>query len=121
MANEARVIQLQKDLISLGHNDALRALNWMISVMNSDNGYARHDGSHYYYHLVDSTQDLINHNITKETILTTCILHDAEEDIEDVTNDMIAELYGAEVALYVSGVTKKEGISYKVPQNLDDT
>ena len=120
MANEARVIQLQKDLIKLGHNDALRALNWMLSVMNADNGYSRHDGSHYYYHLVDATQDLINHNITTEKILTTCILHDAEEDIEDVTNDMIADLYGAEVALYVSGVTKKDNVDYKNPQNLDE-
>lgn len=120
MAQEARVIHLQKELINMGHVNALRALNWMISVMNADNGYKRHDGSHYYYHLVDATQDLINHGIKEEKILTACILHDAIEDIEDVTEESIAEVYGAEVAMFVNGVTKKEGINYKDPQNLEE-
>lgn len=120
MAQEARVVHLQKELIKLDFMKALRALNWMISVMNADNDYKRHDGSHYYYHLVDATQDLINHGIKDETILTACILHDAIEDIEGVTQDSIAKDYGAEVALYVNGVTKKKGINYKDPKNLQE-
>lgn len=120
MAQEARVIHLQKELISMQYYKALRALNWMISVMNADNDYKRHDGSHYYYHLVDATQDLINHGITDETVLTACILHDAIEDIEGVTQDSIAKDYGAEVALYVNGVTKKKDVNYKDPKNLQE-
>lgn len=117
MAKEARVIQLQKDLIRLGFNDTLRALNWMLGIMNADNGYKRHDGSHYYYHLVDGCQDLINHNILDEITLTGFILHDSEEDIPYITNEIISDRFGGEVALLVRGVTKKEGINYKENRN----
>lgn len=117
MAQETRVIHLQKDLMRLGYNDTLRALNWMIGVMNADNGYARHDGSHYYYHLVDGCQDLINHGITDQATLTAFILHDAEEDIPSIDNDLIADRFGGEVAFLVSGVTKKVGVNYKNDDN----
>lgn len=113
MAKESRVVQLQTDLIKFGMRDALRALNWMISVMNANNGYARKDGRHYYYHLVDATQDLINHGIRDEATITACILHDAEEDIEDVTYNYIFKEYGHEVAGIVNKVTKIKGIDYK--------
>lgn len=100
--------------------DALRALNWMITVMNANNGYARKDGRHYYYHLVDATQDLINHGIRDEITLTACILHDSIEDIEVVTYQTILKDYGYEVAQVVNLVTKKKSINYKVGENLQD-
>lgn len=113
MAKESRVVQLQTDLLNMGYTDSLKALNWMMSIMNAGNGYARHDGRHYYYHLVDATQTLINYGITDETTITACILHDAEEDIEYVTQEMIASLFGSEVARVVHGVTKSPDIDYK--------
>lgn len=113
MVGESRVIQLQKSLIKLNMNKAMKALNWMIRVMNAENGYARKDGSNYYYHLVDSTQDLINHGIVDEDILTACILHDSIEDIPDVNFELIENNYGLRVANIVDKVTKKDGIDYK--------
>lgn len=113
MAKESRVVQLQMDLAEMGCKDALKALNWMISVMNADNGYKRHDGRHYYYHLVDATQDLINHGITDEATLTACILHDAIEDVDDINYDGVKSLFGYDVANLVLTVTKDPQIDYK--------
>jgi guanosine-3',5'-bis(diphosphate) 3'-pyrophosphohydrolase len=116
MAQEARIVQLQKDLVRLGMYDALRALNWMIQTMNATNGYKRKDGSHYYYHLADATQDLLNHGIRDQVTITACILHDSVEDIEGVTIEDIEREYGVEVATVVEKVTKKEGVDYKDPE-----
>lgn len=113
MAKESRVVQLQTDLLNMGYTDSLKALNWMISIMNSGNGYKRHDGRHYYYHLVDATQDLINHGITDEITITACILHDAIEDVPYITYETIETLFGKEVADVVQGVTKDPDIDYK--------
>ncbi|UGO50969.1 SpoT-like bifunctional (p)ppGpp [Bacillus phage vB_BanS_Nate] len=113
MAKESRVIQLQMDLMNMGYKDSLKALNWMISIMNSGNGYKRHDGRHYYYHLVDATQDLINHGITDEITITACILHDSIEDVPYITYETIETLFGKEVADVVQGVTKDPDIDYK--------
>lgn len=118
---EARVVQLQKDLIRLSMMDALRALNWMIQTMNANNGYKRKDGSNYYYHLVDTTQDLINHGVTDEVTITACILHDAVEDIVEVTLDTIREGYGKEVAHTVALVTKRDDVDYKDEQGINIT
>ncbi len=120
MSKESRVIHLQKDLIRLGHTETLRALNWMIGIMNSDNGYSRHDGSHYYYHLVDGCQDLINHGITDQTTLTAFVLHDSVEDIPSISDEIIADKFGGEVALLVNGVTKKVGVDYKKEKNMKE-
>lgn len=113
MAKESRVVQLQMDLAEMGYKDSLKALNWMISVMNAENGYKRHDGRHYYYHLVDTTQDLINHGVTDEATLTACILHDAIEDVPDINYEGVKSLFGNAVADLVLRVTKDPDIDYK--------
>ncbi|UUV46046.1 (p)ppGpp synthase/hydrolase [Bacillus phage vB_BanS-Thrax1] len=118
MAKESRVVQLQMDLAEMGYKDALKALNWMISVMNADNGYKRHDGRHYYYHLVDATQELINMGVTDEVVLTACILHDAIEDVDDINYEGVKSLFGKEVADTVLGVTKNPDVNYKKGENL---
>lgn len=118
MAKESRVVQLQTDLVKMGYKDALKALNWMISVMNADNGYKRHDGRHYYYHLVDATQELINMGVTDEITLTACILHDSIEDVDDINYEGVKSLFGKEVADTVLGVTKDPNINYKKGENL---
>jgi len=113
MAVESRVIQLQKDLMELGCWDTLKALNWMLVTMNATNGYKRHDGTHYYMHLVDGTQDLINNNITDKIVLTAFVLHDSIEDVPEITYETIKSLFGEEVADVVLGVTKDPNIDYK--------
>lgn len=113
MAKEARVVQLQRDLMRLEMYDALRALNWMIETMNATNGFARKDGSNYYFHLVDSTQDLLNHGERDEITITACILHDSVEDIEGIEIEYIEAKFGREVSVVVDLVTKKKGIDYK--------
>ncbi|AZU98972.1 GTP pyrophosphokinase [Bacillus phage pW2] len=113
MAVEARVIQLQKDLMELGYWDSLKALNWMLVTMNATNGYHRHDGTDYYMHLVDCAQDLLNHNIHDEITITACILHDSIEDVPDITYETVKSLFGEDVADVVLGVTKRDDINYK--------
>lgn len=110
---EARVIHLQKTLLELQMFQSLLALNMMIELMNSYNGYKRRDGSHYYYHLVDSAQDLLNHGVRDEITITACILHDSVEDIEQIELEHITAIYGAEVASVVYKVTKNPDIDYK--------
>ena len=106
-------MQLQSDLMRLEMYNALKALKCMVKVMNAENGYKRTDGSNYYYHLVDATQDLINFGIKDEVTITACLLHDYVEDVEGVSIQVVADEYGQEVAQVVDMVTKKNGIDYK--------
>lgn len=113
MANMSRLIQLQMDLMKLGYNDTLKALNFMVVTMNANNGYKRHDGSDYYMHLVDVVQDLLNHGITDAITLTAGVLHDYLEDVPEATYEGIKSEYGEEVADVVLGLTKNPDIDYK--------
>ena len=61
---------------------------------------------------MDVTQDLLDHNITDEDIITTALLHDAIEDIEGVSKLYVALEYGDNVAEMVSLVTKIPGVNY---------
>lgn len=120
MAKESRVIHLSNRLESFGMGTAWSALDYMINVMNADNGYARKDGSHYYYHLVDATQDLLNHGVEDEPTITACLLHDAVEDVEGIDLNTIRMFFGYEVAEIVDGVTKKDYIDYNIDSNLQE-
>lgn len=118
MAKESRVKHLYNDLERLGYKHSIYALDAMIEIMNADQGYKRSDGSHYYYHLVDATQDLINNGITDEATLTACILHDFVEDVDWADLRMVRGFFGYEVAEIVDLVSKKDGIDYKIGNNL---
>lgn len=120
MAKESRVEYLRGELTKLGMSMAIHALDSMTHIMNADNGYRRKDGSHYYYHLVDSTQDLLNHGIEDEATLTSCLLHDSIEDVAHITFNTIRFHYGYEVAEIVDGVSKKDSIDYKIEENLQE-
>lgn len=121
MAKESRVIHLQIELAKLGMVNALRALFKMIEVMNAKNGFARKDGSNYYYHLVDATQDLLNHGIRDEVTITACILHDYPEDVNGVSLFDVANEFGFEVADVVARVTKEVNIDYKDSEGVNIT
>jgi len=116
--SESLVRHLERSLSNLGYDDSLRALDWMIEEMCTEKGFSRHNGTHYYYHLVATTQDLFNHGIRNQDILTGMLLHDAPEDIYGVTNRMIEDKFNSNVAVMVDLVTKKEGIDYKIDENM---
>lgn len=115
---ESRVRHLETTLSTLGFDDALRALDWMMAEMCVEKGYERHNGTHYYYHLVDTTQDLFNHGIKNQDILTAMLLHDAVEDVDGITPRMIEDKFNANVAIMVNLVTKVKGVNYKIEENM---
>lgn len=115
---ESRVRHLEQIFVTLGYNMALDALMWMKQEMCAEKGFKRHNGTHYYYHLVDVTQDLFNHNIRDEITLTAALLHDAPEDIPEVTFKMLEDKYCPEVAKIVKLVTKLPDVDYKAGNNI---
>ena len=116
---ESRVRFLEQTLSTLGYDDSLRALDWMIEEMCAEKGFKRHNGTHYYYHLVDTTQDLLNHGIKNQDIITGMLLHDSVEDVEGITSRMIEDKFNSNVAIMVDLVTKKKGIDYKIDANME--
>lgn len=118
--NESRVRFLERELASIGFNDTLRAMDWMINEMNASNGYVRHDGSHYYYHLVDATIDALtlNRGLIEEDTATIIMLHDSQEDIDGVSARMIENMFNSRVAVGVDLLSKKPNIDYKIESNM---
>lgn len=110
---ESRVRYLQTNLAILGYHESLKALEFVMREMCSEKGFSRHNGTHYYYHLVDTAQDLLNHGVRDQDIITACLLHDTIEDIEGVTSFMVKNDYGNRVAHMVWLVTKNQNIDYK--------
>lgn len=113
MVEESRVRHLQTNFAILGYHESIRALEFVMKEMCSEKGFSRHNGTHYYYHLVDTTQDLLNHGVRDQDIITACLLHDTIEDIEGVTYFMLQNEYGKRVADMVLLVTKNQNIDYK--------
>lgn len=108
MGWSSRTVHLEKTLQMLDMPMALDAFYLVIEEMCEEKGFVRHNGAHYYHHLVDVTQELINFgigtqfvhpsvivdflklkewkerlNITDEDILTAALLHDLKEDVID--------------------------------------
>lgn len=115
---ESRVKHLEFCLSTLGFNKALKAMDFVIKEMCAEKDFKRHDGSHYYYHLIDATQDLLNHGVRDEITLVACLKHDAVEDIEWYTIEDVVKDDGEEVAKVVDLVTKKPHIDYKNVENM---
>jgi len=116
-----RTKQLFKELHLLGYENAILALELVINEMCAEKGYKRYNGAHYYYHLVDVTQILINMRIKDnkdENLLIASILHDIVEDVPGYTIEKIAEMFNQRVADIVKKLTKEKGIDYTKPENL---
>lgn len=113
-----RVTQIERNLSTLGYNDSLRAMDWMMEEMCKERGFERHNGDDYYFHLIDAAQDALDHGIREEPIITGILLHDSVEDIPGVTTKFIENQYGTRVAVSVDLVTKKPGIDYKIHENM---
>lgn len=110
----SRLNHLERQLSTLGFNKALEALDLVVEEMSAEAGFARHDGSHYYYHLVDVTQMILNHGIKHdEDLIVASLLHDYLEDVPGVTKKLIEKQFGPIVADVVERLSKKDGINYK--------
>lgn len=108
-----RVLHLEDQLTILGYDKSLLAFNTVLNEMGEDNGFKRHDGSHYFYHLVDVTQILLNFNVRDDDIIAAALLHDYIEDVDWVTYQHVKMVYGKRVADIVQLVTKDPNIDYK--------
>jgi len=114
----SRTRHLKETLSNFKFLMALRALELVMYEMNAEKGYVRHNGAHYFYHLVDVTQKLINHGIRDENILTAALLHDLVEDVPGYTIEKVRKTFNPRVAHIVDLVTKKPGIDYKKSENI---
>lgn len=91
---------------------ALKALNLMIEEMSAEKGYKRSTGAHYYHHLVDVTQLLLNFGIRDEATIVVGELHDSIEDTW-MTYEYIEREFGTQIAKDVQVLSKNPNIDYK--------
>lgn len=110
----SRVTHLENQLSILDYTRALTAFDLVLAEMGADKGFKRHDGHHYYYHLVDVAQILLNFGIRDEDIITAALLHDFIEDVKWANYEYIQDMFGNRVADIVRRLTKKPGVDYKV-------
>lgn len=109
----SRVLHLENQLTQLNYVKSLKAFDTVLNTMSREAGFSRHDGSHYYYHLVDVTQILLNFSVRDDEIIAAALLHDFVEDVEWATHEYVKEVYGERVANIVQLVTKQPGVDYK--------
>ncbi|WP_170953186.1 HD domain-containing protein [Bacillus cereus] len=117
----SRTKHLFKELKRLNYPNAIRALKLVIQEMCAEKGYKRHNGVHYYYHLVDVTQILINARIKEnkdENLLIASLLHDIVEDVPGYTIEKISEMFNPRVAEIVDKLSKKKGVDYTKQENI---
>lgn len=114
----SRVTHLEHQLAILGFDRALTAFDLVLTEMNAAKGFKRHDGYHYYYHLVDVTQILLNFGIKDEDIIIAALIHDFIEDVTWATYEYVQDMFGIRVANITLSLTKKPGVDYK--QDLDE-
>lgn len=116
----SRVKFLEQCLSQQGFKMALKALRLTMKVMCKENGYVRHNGTDYYYHLVDVTQKLFNYGVRDENTLTAAILHDFVEDCYELgyTLTYVEHEFNSDVACIVDLVSKKPDVDYKQVENM---
>jgi len=113
MSLSSRTKFLLQNLKVLGYTNGLKATHLVINEMCIENGYSRHDGSHYYHHLVDVAQVLLNFGIRDEDTIVAAILHDYIEDVPGVTKKFVETMFNKNIAEMVQLLSKKKGINYK--------
>lgn len=80
--------------------------------MKEGKGYKRSSGAHYYHHLVDVTQLLLNFGIRDEATIVVGELHDSIEDTW-MTYEYIEREFGTQIAKDVQILNKDPNIDYK--------
>lgn len=116
----SRVLHLENQLSTLEYKKSLKALDTVLNSMGAENNFVRHDGAHYYYHLVDVAQILLNFGIKDDEIIAAALLHDFIEDVDWATYEYVKEVYGKRVAEIVILVTKTPGVDYKTDEKAMD-
>ncbi|HDR4736897.1 TPA: HD domain-containing protein [Bacillus cereus] len=111
--SESRVRLFEQRMADAGQEQTLLALDWVREEMCATKGFARHDGTDYYNHCVDVAQDLFNHGIRDQDILSAALLHDIVEDVDGITLRMVEDKFNANVAKMVDLVTKEKFVNYK--------
>ena len=110
---ESRVRFLETTFSILQYRMSYKALQLVKEEMCAEKGYKRHNGKHYYYHLVDVTIKLVNLGVRDEDILTAALLHDLVEDVPKYTITDVKEMFNENVAHMVGLLTKDPNIDYK--------
>lgn len=115
----SRVQFFEHNLAILKYPMAYKALVLVKEEMSKEKGFVRHNGTHYYFHLVDVAQKILNAGIRDEDIITAALLHDLVEDVLDAKNKPkysiqdLAEMFNPNVSHMVDLVTKDPNINYK--------
>ncbi|WP_273854219.1 HD domain-containing protein [Guptibacillus spartinae] len=110
----SRTKHLEHTLAVLGFNRlGLKAFDLVIDEMCAEKGFTRHNGTHYYYHLIDVAQKLINEGIDDEEIIAAALLHDLVEDVDKYTIHWVESEFNSNVAHMVGLLTKDPDIDYK--------
>lgn len=115
----SRVGHLEHTLSILNFKDALRAFDLVVEEMSAGKGYMRLNGTHYYYHLVDVAQKLLNFGIRDEDIIVAALLHDLVEDVPEFTIDDLSHRFNSRVGYMVNLVTKKRDVDYRIRENME--
>ncbi|WP_169911350.1 HD domain-containing protein [Evansella clarkii] len=113
LQKSSRVMHLEQELTTLGFDQALKAFDLVLTEMSAEKGFKRHDGFHYYYHLVDVAQILLNFGIKDQDIITAALLHDFIEDVDWGTFEYVKDQFNIRVANIVLKLTKKKDVDYK--------
>lgn len=116
--SKGRVRFFEQRLADAGQELSLAMLDFVRDEMNATKGFKRHDGSDYYEHCVDVAQDLWNAGIKNEIIIASALGHDLEEDVPGVTNKMLEDKFGPNIAYVIGLVTKQKDINYKEGDNI---
>jgi GTP pyrophosphokinase len=111
--SESRARLFEQRMADAGQEMTLRALDMVKEEMCAAKGFSRHDGTDYYNHCIDVAQDLYNHGIRDQDILSAALLHDIPEDVDGITLRMIEDKFNRNVAKMVDLVTKEKGVNYK--------
>jgi len=111
--SKSRIRYFEECLAILGFKMAHKAFRLVKKEMCKEKGYTRHNGDHYYYHLVYVAQKLIGAGIRDENIITAALLHDIVEDVTHIDLVYIRQEFNEPVASMVNLVTKKPDVDYK--------
>lgn len=104
-----------------------KALYLLLNTMNKENGYSRHDGSHYYVHPIAVAQTALDFQLVAnrvrqgkqkeaDLLLAGCLLHDCLEDVNPDKYDFINRFedgLGEQLYNIVFKVTKEENLSHE--------
>lgn len=95
-------------------SDIRRALYFMIDA--HDGVYRKFSGKEYAHHPVEVAKIVRNYkkSIHQDKLIISALLHDTVEDVEEITIDLIRELFGNMVASIVDELTSDlDGIKKK--------